>query len=56
MSDALVVKAELVAERAYAPYSNYRVGAVEELGVADGIGHGVSWKTARVTSAPSSPP
>ena len=28
MSEALVVKAELVAERAYAPYSNYRVGAV----------------------------
>ena len=28
MSEALVAKAERVAERAYAPYSNYRVGAV----------------------------
>ena len=28
MSEELVVKAEAVAERAYAPYSNYSVGAV----------------------------
>jgi cytidine deaminase len=28
MSEELVVKAEAVAERAYAPYSNYNVGAV----------------------------
>src|SRR5688500_3882490 len=28
MCEALVVKAELVAERAYAPYTNYHVGAV----------------------------
>ena len=28
MSDELVVKAEGVAEKAYAPYSNYHVGAV----------------------------
>ena len=28
MSDELVVKAEAVAEKAYAPYSNYYVGAI----------------------------